>query len=281
MVGDAIRYCIDNENNPSNAGSIRVLPMSIQGEGTIGTLTVTALNQSGVNEVTVITVESGTTGPTFAQIYQRTNEIFFQASAAGTFRVEIFNPTNGFQSATVTVEAQNLPVTWTKPLTYSPQGSDIKLGWSVVDQIDVAGYELERDNGEGFFPVASIPYAAGEGEVNYFALQPWTTKGAYYRVKQLDYAGTYDYTNIVFVPGSTASTVLSAFPNPARDFVQVAVPEGVAEVQVLAATGQVMGTYTAIQARSGIDLSKLAAGVYFLRSMDESYSVPQRLVVQR
>ncbi len=281
MVGEAIRYCIDNENNPSNVGTIEVVPSTIMGEGTIGTITVTALNQSNVNEVTVIAVEDGNTGPNSAQIYQRTNEIFFQPSAAGTFVVRTTNGVNGVQSATITVEAQNLPVTWTKPLTYSPQGNDIKLGWSVVDQIDVAGYELERDNGEGFFPVASIPYAAGEGEVNYFALQPWTTEGAYYRVKQLDYAGTYDYTNIVFVPGSKASIALSAFPNPARDFVQVAVPEEVAEIQVIATTGQVMGTYTAIQARSGIDLSKLAAGVYFLRSVDESYSVPQRLVVQR
>ncbi len=246
--------------------------------------TITFFRREGETQVPVRTIQVNNNSSGLTSIPAGDLSFVIEGKAEGRFSMDYFEAPFNLQSPSATrsiVIDQALPVTWTKPLTYTPRGNEIQLNWSVTDQVDVAGYELERDNGDGFFPVASIPYAPGEGEVNYFALQPWSADGAYYRVKQLDYAGTFDYTNIVFVPGTSSAIALSAFPNPAKDFVQVAVPQEVREVQVLSATGQVMGNYSADQARSGIDLSRMASGVYFVRSPDGSYSVPQRLIVRK
>ncbi len=284
-VSDEISGCVEIELNQETNFFASAVQGEPGGEGTIAQFIIT---NSDNTEVGRVTVNSDGSSNNFFFVNPGTFTITGRfLGGIGTFQLNVYTTlgpafTDGFRFASQEVSVQQaLPVTWIKPLTYAPFGNEVQLNWSVTDQVDVAGYELERDSGNGFTTVASISYQPGEGEINYFARQPQMTEGVYYRVKQLDYAGTFDYTNVVFVPGSASVLALSAFPNPAKDFVRMTVPQEVREIQLLSSTGQVMGNYTADQARTGIDLSKLVSGLYFLRSRDGNSSVPQRLVVRR
>ena len=176
------------------------------------------------------------------------------------------------------------PVTWTKDLAYEPYGEQIKLHWSVAEQVDVSGYELERMRADQRFEkVADIPYQEnGSLEVDYDILTPWPVEGTYYRIKQLDYAGTYDYSNVVFVEGNDAAVQeFDIFPNPASTTVRMSVPEGIRTVDLISASGQVVKTFTANEVRrEGMDVSSVSAGMYLVRPVgDNGAAKPQRLVV--
>ena len=176
------------------------------------------------------------------------------------------------------------PVNWTKDLSYTPYGENLQLNWSVSEQVDVAGYELEKlSPGNGFEKITDIAYREnGSLEVDYSVLTPWPTEGTYYRIKQLDYAGTYDYSNVVFVEGNDAAVQeFDLFPNPASATVRMSVPEGINTVDLISASGQVVKTFTANEVRrEGMDVSAVSSGMYLVRPVGGNASAkPQRLVV--
>ncbi|PPK86319.1 putative secreted protein (Por secretion system target) [Neolewinella xylanilytica] len=176
------------------------------------------------------------------------------------------------------------PVTWTKDLTYKPFGENIQLRWSVAEQVDVAGYELERMfEGESFEKVADVSYREnGSLEVDYSTVVNWPGRSAYFRIKQFDYAGTYDYSNVVFVNGNDGAVQeFRMFPNPASDYVRMSVPEGIHTVDLISASGRVVRSFTANEVRrEGMDVSRVSAGMYLVRPVGgDGAATPQRLVV--
>lgn len=190
------------------------------------------------------------------------------------------------RSFSVQIQAQvAAPVTWTKDLTFEGYGENVRFNWSVADQVDVSGYELERMFVNGTFEkVADVPYQEnGSLEVNYTAEVSWPAQGAYYRVKQLDYAGTYDYSNVVFVEANDGiQQGFRMFPNPASRTVQLVLPAGVQQVDLISASGQTIQSLTPDEARRGIDVSNVTSGMYLVRPiMSDGPAAPHRLMVNR
>ena len=206
--------------------------------------------------------------------------------AAGTFEIAITpfaqSPVDA-DFITVIVEAQALPVNWVDELDYRPFGEQIRLEYSVSDQVDVAGYELEAFNGDSFKKLKHIDYQEnGALETRYSVLAQWPTEATYYRIKQLDHDGSYDYSNVIFVPGNEkAAAELMLFPNPASNTVRMTVPEGVQQIDLIDASGRLMQSYDAELARGGIDVSGVSEGMYFIRPVGaEGAATPQRLVIR-
>ncbi|MCP9235446.1 T9SS type A sorting domain-containing protein [Lewinella sp. JB7] len=253
-------------------------PGSVQGN----VLTLTLRDKSG-NTFVTRSITAGETNP--APSISLTNQTYYAVitgQGLGSVRLDYGSSSSNFSAtATFNVEAA-APVTWTKPLSYAAAGEGVNLSWSVADQVDVDRYEVEVDKGSGFETAATVAYQeVGSREVTYTSLQPATSDGAYYRIKQLDFGGTFDYSNVIYVPGSTDAAALNVYPNPARDFVRVAVPERVETVELVASTGQVVRTYPAAAARDGINVSDLITGMYLLRVAGDASFTPQRLIVRR
>jgi len=78
------------------------------------------------------------------------------------------------------------------------------------------------------------------------------------------------------------SNVVSVFPNPANEYVQVLSPES-ATIQVLDAAGRlVIGTINAIGGQTQtISTEQLAAGVYFVRISNDNFSVMKKVVLNK
>ncbi|MBB4078220.1 hypothetical protein GGR28_000821 [Lewinella aquimaris] len=241
--------------------------------------------KSGGNPPFIKSTTFGENATTDFFVFERNSINYVEITGEGagtiTHQFQGKNAGNSTSSRALTVQGSVAPVTWTKLLTYAAAGDAVELHWSVADQVDVEGYEIQRSTGETFETISSVPYREnGSLEVNYTALLEQSESDAYYRVKQLDYAGTFDYSNVIYVPGQQSKTALAIFPNPARDFVRMAVPERVNTVQLISATGQVIRDYPAAAARDGIDVSDLVSGMYLLRTDDSNFA-PQRLIVQK
>ncbi|WP_116105401.1 T9SS type A sorting domain-containing protein [Lewinella sp. IMCC34191] len=204
--------------------------------------------------------------------------------AAGTsfeYRAYKASSTGDFTTVNILAAA---PVSWIDPLTFNPKGEQLTLQWSVADQVDVAGYELEKMvPGGAFQKVSDIAYREnGAHNVNYSVSTAWPVRGTYYRIKQLDYAGTFDYSNTVFVKGSDESVQeFHMFPNPATDYVRMSVPDGIRSIDLISVSGRVVRSYAAAEVnREGMDVTAVAAGVYLVRLVGEvGNAKTQRLVV--
>ena len=289
-VGETYNICL-LKRNPRTLRFVSVTDIEQSGQAAVG---IFRYYDTGVLQDTFTLEEDGlSVGERSILLEQGLNGISVTAVAPGTFSLT----TSGFRNfatpqqrdlevltVNFAVVAANLPVNWTKDLAYEPFGENIKLKWSVAEQVDVAGYELERMlEGETFEKVADVAYQEnGSLEVEYASVQSWPTRSAYYRVKQLDYAGTYDYSNVVFVEGNDAAVQqFRMFPNPASSTVRMSIPEGIRTVDLISASGQIVRSFTANEVRrEGMDVSSVSAGMYLVRPVgDDGAAKPQRLVV--
>ena len=228
-----------------------------------------------------IYLENGSTGYTFR----------FQSTGTFTWysvRIRFTATEASFLEKAITfnVVDQPAPVDWVNPLSFSNSGEQLQLDWTVANQRDVQGYTLERSlSNRPFEKVADIDYIDnGSLDVDYTVLTLWLQQGAYYRIKQNDYAGTYDYSNVIFVPGNNgASQQFAVFPNPARDYARLSLPDDILSVDLINSAGQVVSRTPAPEARrEGVDVRGVPAGVYYVRPVGGTRGArPQRLIVAR
>jgi len=94
----------------------------------------------------------------------------------------------------------------------------------------------------------------------------------YYRVKETDKKGAISYSNIVILNNNTLSPGLKAYPNPAKDVLNVELPIGVNKVMTLLVTDVSGKTILskAVQSIKGgnlvqLDISHLTPGMYLLK----------------
>ena len=263
--------------------------------------------EGGDGEVGSVLYYQNTTTQTFAKVLPAVNgstekydlpksgsyAIRINFTALGTFTLQYqrVNPGMGQGSGiqetvnvTFNVVEAAAPVTWTRDLTYQSAGEQIEMNWSVAEQVDVAGYELEKMvPGGSFEKLSEIAYREnGALEVDYSVRTARPTVGSYYRIKQLDYAGTFDYSNVLFVPGNDAVVeAFDVFPNPVSDFARMSVPATVTSVELISLAGRIVRSVPAAEVRrEGMDVRDLAPGVYLVRPVSGSErSVTRRIVV--
>jgi hypothetical protein len=92
---------------------------------------------------------------------------------------------------------------------------EIRLEWSTASEINNKGFEVEMsDNGLAYQKIAFI-----EGKGNSTTIQPYNHTtiqpyDSYYRLKQVDFDGTFSYSPIVFVEGLVSE--VKVYPNPSN-----------------------------------------------------------------
>ena len=101
-------------------------------------------------------------------------------------------------------------------------GSEVVLNWTTASELNNAGFDVEfSDTENGSFE--KIGFVAGNGVSNEpidyrFSHQISGLEGqtVYYRLKQLDFDGQFEYSDVVAIdlPTATVATLYPAYPNP-------------------------------------------------------------------
>ena len=176
------------------------------------------------------------------------------------------------------------------------QGEDTRLSWVSTNEVDMKGYEVERslDKGTTYTKLGSVA-ATGNGKTgnnNYgYTDANVTTLGAdriLYRLKMMDKAGKYSYSNIAAItPGkATIAGSIDLYPNPVTGtelYIRMGESKGEAiSVQVTDMSGRVLsttdyaaGTYNADAVK--VDVSQLAQGIYMVRITDAANTTIETL----
>jgi Secretion system C-terminal sorting domain len=159
----------------------------------------------------------------------------------------------------------------------SVSDGEVILNWSTSTETNNQGFEVERNSGDGF---QKIGFVAGFGTTtenhSYSYIDGSLQEGTYtYRLKQIDYDGTFEYSDVVEVD-VTVPKVFSLdqnYPNPFNPSTQIRFSLAVdskVSLTVFDILGQEVANLISSNLAAGshefnFDASNINSGVYFYR----------------
>ncbi len=162
------------------------------------------------------------------------------------------------------------------------------LEWSTATEINNSHFEIERSpNGEDFEKIGRVNGAGNAIEMleySFVDVNP-LAKG-YYRLKQVDFDGTYDYSEIIsIIRLDAAISIGNVMPNPTKGITSIefsANQGGQINLNIMNVNGQVVSQQS-ISVQVGVntttlDLNYLANGVYYITLSDGKDKATTRLV---
>lgn len=172
-----------------------------------------------------------------------------------------------------------------------PQRHAIDLTWETANELNLAGFTIERsEDGQGFAPIGWQPSKGGASAGYFFqdeAVKPGQTY--YYRLKMQDEDGSFEFSPVrqAMIEGQTAR-LLNISPNPAKQYFVAdfeATQPGQAKLELFNQAGQLV-LQQHYQVSSGknalmVAANRFAAGTYTVRiSMADGLFASQVIVGQ-
>ncbi len=193
-------------------------------------------------------------------------------------------------TAMIRIDHSPLPVEL-KDFYAQAAGCEVMLVWSSASESDFDYYLLERSiDGRNFQPLSQIEAAGGSFLKTYQYQDRTAAEVNYYRLKMVDFDGSFEYSDIVSVAThcDLSAGHLQLYPNPisfrqhnlnlrlhTRKTLARLVLTNVAGQQMKAATLVVQPGWNILS----LDISDLPAGIYFLTNRAENRGITQRLVI--
>jgi len=150
----------------------------------------------------------------------------------------------------------------------------VYLKWSTVSEINNQGFEIERTTDlTNWDNIGFVNGAGNSNEIlNYSFDDPLSDaifknyQHVYYRLKQVDFDGSYTYTNIKNITlndNESSEIMISVFPNPSSDFVNIVSNLSSAEylVSIFTQEGLLIGS-TTMYGSAFIDVRKMKSSNY-------------------
>ena len=125
----------------------------------------------------------------------------------------------------VVTDGAPLPVEWVSFEGQEMQG-DYVLVWTTASELNNSGFEIQKSIDGDRWRV--VDFVEGHGTVNYPINYVYTDtypgmEAAYYRLKQIDFDGAFEYSPVILYQGDelTRSVSIEVYPNPTFGAVQV------------------------------------------------------------
>ena len=168
-----------------------------------------------------------------------------------------------------------------------------RLTWATASESNNAGFDIERsEDGTRF---QSIGWIEGKGTTTeaqeYLFDDKYLREGMtyYYRLRQVDYNGQFDFSPVVTVTTDVKGTVVGEFyPNPATagkvTLEVTSTTEGTWQAQVYDPSGKELSNQQIAVAKGyqavAFDFSTLTPGLYFVKLQDGANKVYRRIVIE-
>ncbi len=158
---------------------------------------------------------------------------------------------------------------------YSDQ--KVNFRWATASEKNNDFFTIERSmNGVDYEPVIYVKGAGNSSStLHYTASDIDPPAGtAYYRLKQTDYDGTSEYSNVFVAENLVERKSLTLSPNPSKDIISINYPctnAGISIVNIFDSTGKMVLTEKvdcSNEARPKISIANLHKGIYALTLTD-------------
>jgi hypothetical protein len=172
-------------------------------------------------------------------------------------------------------------------------GTSVTLNWSTASELNNNGFEVQRKSGDEFVTISFIKGAGTTTETqNYSYSDEKLAIGKYsYRLKQVDFNGTFEYSNVInvdlFSPNEfvldqnypnpfNPSTIIS-FSVPQSSFVTLKVYDVLGnEVSTLVNETKEAGKYSV-----SFDAAGLSNGVYFYSINSDNFTSTKKMILMK
>ena len=203
-------------------------------------------------------------------------------SNPGTYNVQLISndKCGGMDTITypIVVEDCGLPVEMLEFTGYNTENGNI-LQWTTASERNNDYFVLERS--QNTIDFSQIAVLQGNGNSNttkiYSAIDrnPYTAIN-YYRLKQVDFDGSFEYSQVITINSHPAGAAIRTYPNPAGDYLDLEINSNTYQTLhyvLIDASGSIVLTGNA-EAETGInyireDISSLQKGLCFLIVRDE------------
>lgn len=220
---------------------------------------------NGIFKDSASTISAGTfVAPNNFTPYSTTSDLFAQiGNGTCNFAVAFTYDMSAFPVSLISFTGQN-------------QGKNNLLEWKTSEEQNNSGFEIEKSiDAKTFERIGSVD---GSGNSKVFKVYQFTDPNpfstTYYRLKQIDFDGTFSYSRIISVKADMIQ--FSIYPNPAQKQLFVKDLEGNTEVSISDIRGKLLVKKIAKPA-TPIDISNLPPGFFLVTIGDRS----QKLVVQK
>jgi Leucine-rich repeat (LRR) protein len=188
----------------------------------------------------------------------------FLATNLGVYYVTVSNS----QLPLLTLKSINFSITSLPVTLISFEGKhedgQNKVVWKTTSETTNKGFEIERSADARNFEKIGFVDGSGDTKESQFYhftdLNPLAT--SYYRLKQVDYDGKFEYSKVIMIKGSEA--VFKIYPNPSKDELIVSGIEGEQDLYIVNDAGRIILQTKAISGKP-VSLRSLKSGLYTVR----------------
>lgn len=155
-------------------------------------------------------------------------------------------------------------------------GTEVLLSWATASEQNNKGFGIERSTeGKIWTNIGFISSLSENGNSNvnfgyYFTDKTPSNGQNYYRLKQVDFDGRYEYSPVRAINFDKEKNI-NVYPNPARENVIISGLQGREIVRIYDATGRLVQTQEVNSETVNISLTKMSQGIYHI-SINDAYS---------
>ena len=151
------------------------------------------------------------------------------------------------------------------------------LSWQTASEVNNDYFEIEfSSNGREFTKIEEIKGAGNFDGLSEYTFEDFQNLGskAFYRIKQVDFDGTFTYSDVISLRRKVDTQELLIYPNPAQDELYLITNLEGTKLRVFNALGkeQIVQLSKLSDANAKLDISNLQGGVYFLELYSEGNS---------
>ncbi|MEN0045785.1 MAG: T9SS type A sorting domain-containing protein [Bacteroidota bacterium] len=183
---------------------------------------------------------------------------------------------------TIGITGGLMPVELTKFQAKEVENGQVHLDWQTASERDNDYFLLERSiNAKDWESIAKIKGAGTAFEqIDYQFIDRPIQKGTiYYRLKQVDFEGTYEYSEIIPLDlKGEKEKQFQIFPNPADQFIKL--KNAVGKVTIYNTLNQVILSVKNEEEDFIFDTADLPSGQYMIQCMRKNYEVQKQLFIK-
>lgn len=185
-----------------------------------------------------------------------------------------------------------LPVELTSFTATLNNKNAVELNWNTATEVNNYGFEIERSKNKGTYE--NIGFVKGSGNSNsakdYFFIDKQTLSGKYfYRLKQIDNGGVFEYSKVVEVDFKQLQTfeLSQNYPNPFNPTTKISysIPvDGRVRLQIYRITGELVESLVNEYQSAGIytidfNAAGLSSGIYFYKLIANNFLQVKKMSV--
>ncbi len=157
------------------------------------------------------------------------------------------------------------------------EDESITLNWSTSSEINNKGFEVEASsNGKEFTTIGFVEGMGNSNAINRYAFNVYENRATYFRLKQIDFDGQSNYSEIISVKGIDDEIQFS--PNPFSDKIQISTKQEINLIEVIDMTGKVVISQIPEANQFSLNTTELLSGIYFVKIYNNEAVVLKRII---